>query len=422
MSDRPQTLCIQPWIHLATLNDGGVPLCCIAEPESDLNLNQQTPQEVWNSPQFKSARLEFLRGEQPPQCSACWREEASGIASHRIIENRMWERQLGAPYITDLIDSTHPDGSLDANPITLDLRIGNTCNLQCVMCRPHDSSKWLADSKRLATTLTSPGARGDWQYKAASISNTSVFDWFSTLQTQNALGEFMGDIRHIIFGGGEPLMIKEHLQFITGLVEGGYAKNITIRYHTNGTQLTERFIELWAHFKSIELMVSVDDWGSRNEYVRYPSEWSTVLANLDRLDSTPDNISVALLCTVHAMNIYNLPQFALEVINRGWQKINRNNGGLFSVGTTHWPQYMSTRVLSPEVKAQVIEHWESFTVLQDNPRWTTRIVQQLEFMNGADESHRYPDLLDYITKLDALRPIKFTTLYSDWWNILENHK
>ena len=422
MNKLPPTICIQPWIHLASWNDGQVPLCCIAEPEQGLNLNVQTPGEVWNSPQFKGARLQFLRGEQPPQCNSCWREESGGIRSHRQIENRIWEQQLPPNYIQDLIASTHPDGGLDRNPITLDLRIGNTCNLQCVMCRPHDSSKWLADSKRLAGTLSSPGARGDWEHKAWSITNTDCFAWFERLETQRALEEFMGDIRHIIFGGGEPLMIKEHLRFITQLVESGHSKNITIRYHTNGTQLTERFIELWENFKSIELMISVDDWGPRAQYVRYPSEWSTVLANLDRLDTTADNIHVTLLATLHAMNIYNLPDFAIAVLNRGWRKINRKNDGLFSTGTTHWPQYMSTRVLPPAVKTRVVEYWDSFTQLNNNQRWTTRIRSQLEFMLGTDESHRFPDLIDYIDKLDAIRPIKFTHVYSDWWNILRDTK
>jgi len=417
--NRPESLCIQPWIHLATWNDGNVPLCCIAQPERDLNLNKHTPQEIWNSTQFKQARLDFIAGKKPPQCSACWKEESAGILSHRQIENHMWERKLSAEYIDNLISSTNEDGSVSHNPITLDLRIGNTCNLQCVMCRPRDSSKWLADSKKLAATLTSPGARIDWQHKADSISSTSVFDWFSSLQTQDALQEFMGDIQHIIFGGGEPLMIKEHLEFITQLVESGHSKNITLRYHTNGTQLTERFIELWSEFKRVELMISIDDWGQRNDYVRYPSDWTTISANLDRLDQTADNIVVTILATVHAMNIYNLPEFAIQVLNRGWQKIGKNNHGLFSVGTTHWPQYMSTRVLPRRVKDVIVERWLQFTELENNQYWCLRVSKQLEFMNGADESSKFPDLLDYIEKLDLLRPIKFSDIYSSYYNLLK---
>jgi hypothetical protein len=121
------------------------------------------------------------------------------------------------------------------------------------------------------------------------------------------------------------------------------------------------------------------------------------------------------------MNVYNLPDFATQVLNRDWAKINKRNGGLFSTGTTHWPQYMSTQVLPPSVKARVVEYWNSFTQLNSNPRWTERIKSQLEFMLAADESSKYGDLIDYIDKLDAIRPIKFTDVYSDWWDILEEN-
>lgn len=417
----PQTLCIQPWIHLATWNDGKVPLCCIAQPEVDLDLNQITPLEAWNSTQFKTARLQFLGGGQPPQCSACWKEEAAGVTSHRQIENRMWRRKLGDTYIDGLINSTLPDGSVTHNPITLDLRLGNTCNLQCVMCRPTDSSRWLADSRRLAQTLKSPSARGDWQWKANSIPSTAVFDWFSRLETQDALGEFMGDIRHIIFGGGEPLMIKDHLNFIALLVDSGHAPDITLRYHTNGTQLTERFIELWSQFQRVELMISLDDWGPRAEWVRYPTTWGTVLDNLNRLDSTGDNIAVNILATVHALNIYNLPEFATAVLEQGWRKIGVENDGLFSVGTTHWPQYLSTRVLLPHVKQEITQHWSTFTHLNTLPRWVERITRQLEYMNGGDESYRFPDLMEYIRGLDALRPRPYGEVYPQYWRILTRY-
>lgn len=415
-----ENFCIQPWMHLASWNDGKVPLCCVASPEVGLDLNRQTPSEVWNSPQFRNARLKFLRGEKLPQCSSCWKEEASGIKSHRIIENQMWQKKLGTEFVEKLIVATGPDGSVEHNPITLDLRLGNTCNLQCVMCRPADSSKWLQDAKKLASIITTPAARGDWDYKAKSISNTDCFDWFERLETQDSLEEFIGDIRHIIFGGGEPLLSKEHTRFITKLVEGGHSKNIELRYHTNGTTLTEKFIDLWSQFKEVELMISLDDWGTRNDYVRYPADWTTISKNLDRLDETTDNIVVNLLTTVHAMNIYYIPDFARSIIQRGWKKICRRNGGLMSVGTTHWPQYLSTVVLPRRVKDNIVDHWHSYTDLEQHPRWVQRIKSQLDFMNSRDESFRYSDLMEYINKLDSIRPIKFVELYSEYYSLLKD--
>ena len=413
-----KNFCIQPWIHLASYNDGSVPLCCIASPEQGLNLNKQTPVEIWNSEQFRRARLRFMAGEQPSQCASCWKEEASGIKSHRQIENYMWEKKFGLEQLEALVANTHPDGAVDHNPLTLDLRLSNLCNLQCVMCRPRDSSKWLADSKKLSESLISVHAKSDWQHKASSISNTDMFDWFERLETQQALEEFLDDIRHIIFGGGEPLLIKEHDRFIRRLVESGNSKKISLRYHTNGTQLNEEIIELWSHFEQVELLISLDDWGPRNEYVRYPAKWDTIKRNLDRLDTTPDNIVVNMLASIHAMNIYTLPEFAMQVLHSDWKKICVRNGKMFSVGTVHWPRYMSTKVLSPDIKHAIVQHWKSFTELNEHQYWVNRVRPQLDFMLSGDESVLYADLLDYIEKLDAIRPVKFTDVYSDYYRIL----
>ena len=413
-----ENFCIQPWIHLASYNDGSVPLCCVAQPEQGLNLNYQTPIQIWNSDQFKSARLDFLAGKKLRQCSSCWKEEASGIKSHRQIENYMWERKLGLDTLENLVDSTHSDGRVDHTPLTLDLRLSNTCNLQCVMCRPRDSSKWLADSKKLANILVDSRAKNDWEYKASSINDTDMFDWFERLETQDSLAEFLDDIRHIIFGGGEPLLIKEHDRFIRRLVENGNSQNIELRYHTNGTQLSEEIIELWSHFKRVELLISIDDWGVRNEYVRYPARWDVIKRNLDRLDTTPDNIDISILTSVHAMNVYHLPEFALEVLNSSWTKICSRSKRMISVGTVHWPQYMSTRVLPTRVKEKISEHWNSFAELNSHKHWTDRILPQIDFMNSSDESRLFPALLDYIDKLDSIRPIKFSRVYSDYYKLL----
>jgi sulfatase maturation enzyme AslB (radical SAM superfamily) len=417
LKDKPN-FCIQPFIHLASWNDGAVPLCCIAQPEQGLNLNTHTPVQIWNSEQFKSARLKFIAGEKLPQCASCWKEEASGIKSHRIVENFMWEKKLGSEFLETLVSNTHSDGSVDHTPLTLDLRLSNVCNLQCVMCRPRDSSKWLADSKKLAETLVSPAAKNDWHHKSMSIQDTTVFDWFERLTTQESLDEFLGDIRHIIFGGGEPLLIKEHDRFIRRLVESGNSKQIELRYHTNGTQLSETILELWSHFKHVELMISIDDWGDRNEYVRYPAKWSTIKKNLDRLDQTPDTISINILTSIHAMNIYNLPDFALELLNSDWRKICKRNGKMIYLGTVHWPQYMSTKVLPADIKQKIIDKWNSHEQLKQHTYWNDRIVPQIEFMLSGDDSRLFNDLLDYIDKLDAIRPIKFRDVYSEYYNIL----
>ena len=87
-----QTFCILPWVHLATYTDGTGLLCCIAKPGGEkTNLNTQTVDEVRNSDYFKDARLALQEGKQFHACTACYKEEAAGLRSHRLHENRFFK-------------------------------------------------------------------------------------------------------------------------------------------------------------------------------------------------------------------------------------------------------------------------------------------------------------------------------------------
>jgi MoaA/NifB/PqqE/SkfB family radical SAM enzyme len=134
-----KTFCVLPWIHAATYTDGTALLCCVAKAQPNhSDLNKQTLKQIWNGKLFNSTRLKMLRGEEVDNCAACYEEEAMGINSHRLVENYIWYKKLGKEYLKQLIDNTRQDGSVPHDLITLDLRLGNTCNLQCVMCRPID--------------------------------------------------------------------------------------------------------------------------------------------------------------------------------------------------------------------------------------------------------------------------------------------
>ena len=168
------SFCILPWIHMATYTSGHALLCCVAK-ASPQNLNKKNVSEIWNSEEWRQARKDLLAGKQIPQCDYCWKEEASEIRSHRFNQNYIWYRDLGEDYIKELINKTEPDGTLPEDLITFDFRLGNTCNLQCVMCRPRDSSRWLNDAKKLARTLQTD-AKYDWESKIQM--NHDNFEWY----------------------------------------------------------------------------------------------------------------------------------------------------------------------------------------------------------------------------------------------------
>lgn len=401
---------------MATWTDGSALLCCVAKNSEQYNLNDQTVKEIWNSEHWKDARKKMLAGEKVSACDHCYKEEAAGIRSHRINENVLWTRELGKEKIDSLIEATQEDGTLDEDLVTLDLRLGNTCNLQCVMCRPQDSSMWLKPGKKLVDILATD-AKWDWKHKIDI--DTTKFEWYKKENLWQEFEPMFANIRHMIFAGGEPLLIKEHFRLLKRLVETGHSKHINLRYHTNGTTLPQEILELWKEFSYVELMVSLDAWGEHHDYVRYPADWSVILNNLKTLDNTPDNIEIKILCTVHALNIFYIPEFANNLLDCNFKKIGmRHHNGLFHAGTVHWPRYLCTQVFPKEIKQQIRDKWESNTTLYKLPQWKDKISQQLNFMDQEDLSELYPQFLDYIQGLDTVRNTSFKDTFIEFYKLL----
>src|SRR3954467_4134401 len=171
-----ETFCILPWVHAATLTDGNVHLCCVSSGGSGVNLNEHTLADYWNSQFVKDVRRRMLAGKRVTACQHCYRLEEHGYKSHRLVENEVWQKKCGEEVLQQLIGKTAADGTLDAAVQYLDLRLGNTCNLQCIMCQPHESSRWLPTARQISDLCQDRELKNDWTFKANT--NTSHFEWY----------------------------------------------------------------------------------------------------------------------------------------------------------------------------------------------------------------------------------------------------
>ena len=52
--------------------------------------------------------------------------------------------------INSIIESVEQDGSMPYNIKYIDMKLGNKCDLACVMCNPADSSLWIPDYNKIA--------------------------------------------------------------------------------------------------------------------------------------------------------------------------------------------------------------------------------------------------------------------------------
>jgi disulfide oxidoreductase YuzD len=83
------------------------------------------------------------------------------------------------------------------------------------------------------------------------------------------------NVSKINFFGGEPLLDKEHPKILERLVASGLSQQITLFYSTNCQQVaSRRLLDLWKHFKRIEVFFSVDGTKDQFEYLRWPGKWS----------------------------------------------------------------------------------------------------------------------------------------------------
>jgi organic radical activating enzyme len=398
------TLCVLPWLHLATWTDGDLSLCCVAEKRSGQNLNHHSLNEAWNSAYWRRTRTEMLQGRKPKACNRCYEEEKHGYRSHRRAENQAWSVLLGDE-LEQRIRSTQADGRFDEKPISVDLRLGNQCNLQCVMCSPSESTKWIATAQKLAWDFRSPRLAAEWQFKKAI--SIERYQWYRNEEFWKSLSEFLPDVREIIVGGGEPMLIREQSRFIRECAESGAASSIRLRYHTNATVLAEELVPYWEKFQAVEIVASIDGVDEINHYVRYPADWAAVEKALEFYRSLPPPIRVQVLCSVHALNFYYVPEL-LRYLHGKFQGPLRDR---FHPSIVRGPEYLDTRILPVALKKKITERIAEIQSELDES--FPELDAVVAYMNSEDLSGRLPLLGAYCRALDRARGTNFKSTFSE---------
>ena len=256
----------------------------------------------------------------------------------------------------------------------------------------------------------------------------STFDytWYQKGSFLNSVQSQATLIKELYFAGGEPLLIPEHYKILEFMVESGAAKDCVLRYNSNGLELPEKLFELWNHFKQVKFNFSVDAVGERNEYIRYPSKWADVVANLQRLDDTPDNIVVNIACAVQLLNVLYIPELVHWKKHMNFKKINLPPSGAGLIGThlVYLPSYLNVRVLPKHLKDKVSETVDYFChrnmrdqEFVNNPYGLKRWHGLVTYMNSEDWSHKIPMLLDYLETTDQTRGTNFRTIFPELENI-----
>ena len=444
-----KTFCVLPWIHVATRPNGDARLCCGSnasqatkgvmdagniKKENGLpaNFGKENLYSAFNNEYMRNVRNTMLSGDIPASCAKCFEEEGNGMISKRLWETYFWEKAENID-IANLVTETEEDGTIPVNVPYLDLRLGHTCNLKCVMCTPNDSSRWMQDYDKLIASTNNPTIRQQVNFDKKAFNNT----WYERPELWDEIFEQIPNMRQLYFAGGEPLMIKEHRRLLEEVVKRGYADKITLRYNSNGTLVEDWVLDLWKHFKLVKFGFSIDATEDRNNYIRFPTQWQTIVDTLHRLDNTPDNIICSIACAVQIFNIFHVTEFAKWVIGQKFKKINKSvfddvetGGGIISMHLLYIPTFLSARLLPKEDKVKLREHfmefkqwlWDNYRQDDDfwekNPNGWKRWEGILSFVEAEDHSHLIPTFKEYVNRLDSIRGMDAKKVFPELVHLL----
>jgi sulfatase maturation enzyme AslB (radical SAM superfamily) len=395
------TFCPLLFQHLATHPHGGVTHCCIADHRNSissartgnhyLNVNTNTIDEIFNSNTFKTARIQSLNNIVPPACARCFREENAGIESKRQSEIKnypMFTRET-AQAITD---STGYIQNIQFD--TVELRLGNTCNVACRTCNPASSSKWVEDYKKLSSVIS---------FTITDYSNLNGFNWPDNIIFWNDLLAHCKDIKTFYINGGEPTLVKQHFIFLENLIKLGKT-DIDLIYNINMTILTEDIINLWNKFKSVTIHCSIDDLGERNSYIRHGSKWDAVFNNFLRLKKEKFNVEITQ--TISFMNYANLANFYKLFTLENLTPIHYN--------VVHDPAFLSPAVLPQSV----IDYAHStFEGVIDVHKYT-QLKQLFNITDIRNKPTIWEETKDYTIKLDNIRKQNIETILPEFKGLI----
>ena len=458
------TFCALPWVHLSSRPDGAMRVCCTAnassvqDPDSTkksgggqigvlrtadgspANLNNSNLMEAWNNDYMRNVRKMMLRGEKPSSCLKCYKEEESGVQIKRNWETAYWVSQLG---LDDIIGDTTDDGAVSPRIRYLDLRLGSKCQLACVMCSPHDSSGWVKEWAEMYPQIENTRLKESWSWENKGKAHGASYNWHMNNPVfWDQLYEQIPHMKQLYFAGGESTIIEEHYTLLEEVIRRGHAKKIELRYNSNAVELPDRLFKIWEQFREVKFHFSIDCFGEKNDYIRYPSKWDQLVDNMRLLDNSPSHITVTTAVTVMALNIYYIPDMIKWKMQQDFKKFNAwpNGAGMINWHLAYWPPQLNVKVLPAWAKQMVRDKFEEFFVwLEDHWQEVTgvsranvdkekfmsagygikRLRSLLDFMDKEDWSERLPELQEWIHTVDRHRGLDFKQIFSEISGILD---
>ena len=302
-----KVFCDKPFNHNYVHPNGKMRLCCTTvqdlPTDNNYNLfdaNKHTIEDYWNSNRMKEIRRKMIAGEKIRDCERCYKQEEQGVESLRSTHG-----------MNEYVVGTLPDGTYQKSANSMQIQLGNICNLKCKMCSQMYSHMHGMETRDIGEQ--DPKWLHWVKEQGANVNNWTnelgiKQEWYKNTEFKLKMFEHISkNILQLNVIGGEPTLIPEFYELFEYCDQQGTLgdKNITIV--TNLTNTNPRLTKWLPKLKEWTIWASVDGVGERTEYIRYPSRWDKILESLEFYRSIlGTNGQIVLSPAVQLLNIDQL--------------------------------------------------------------------------------------------------------------------
>ena len=271
------------------------------------------------------------------------------------------------------------------------------------MCSPEDSSSVaeellvlgeMSQSEMLARSEQRSGSTVPFKYPLINYQDNDIDEeefWRTIKKT-----------KRIQLIGGETWLIKQYVQILERCVEEGWAPNKKLFVFSNnfGHPNMEYIRDLLAQFEKVHYKCSMELFGPKNDYIRYPSKWEEVEKNIRMMHALP-NTNIGWAMTLNPISIGYADEAFIGAREYGIKP------SFFNVTR---PKWFTLNSLPDDVRDFYLDklYSNSYDIIQD----CTKAIEYLE-KREFDEL-KYHQMIAHIKRRDKLRNDNILSYFPEW--------
>ena len=400
-----KTACLLKWNWSTIYFQSGTTSSC--HRTTKLKIPENNFGSFHNLPEKIEDRQQMLKGQWPKDtCGYCKNAEIVGQYSDRM--NQLIQQTDPTVTPPELLDN---NTAVEVTPTFLEVYFRNTCNMSCVYCGPHFSSKWEEELKLHGDIEIFKKSSQKDLFAIQTSQKNELYEqqkkqFWKYLEENNRFKV----LRWFSFLGGEPLVIPE-LEECLDFWENHPNEHLTFQVVTNLKANDHRFnnflsrIEKLTNEKKIyqfKVIASLDGIGPQMEYVRYGLDTAQWMKNFEKLLGIK-NLSVGINSTISMLTLHDFPKLLEKIIewNKGRQTTDRIIHS-FNTDSALTPP----KIAGGELFKSIFEKCDRLFVVKNTRELTVKkywdgIVHQIT--NATKDTQRIEDLKKYLSVLDARR-------------------